>query len=163
MSDFLPIPGHEPYTVNALGQVRSERNASKLLLSHDAKGRVTLRGNGKTAKFFVGELLDLAGFYHNGSDKEAVARAEETARDALQRLALAEAQTEKMKARLDKKDRANFLLLGIRADLTRRIERMEQSQPKPASKPGPKPKRGRPERRGVEPDSDADPLFAEEW
>jgi hypothetical protein len=162
MSDFLPIPGHEPYTVNALGQVRSERNASKLLLSHDVKGRVTLRENGKTAKFFVGELLNLAGYYHNGSDKEAVARAEETARDALERLALAEAQVKKVQAQLDKKDRANFLLLGIRADLTRRIEQRERVKPKPAPKPAAKPKRS-PERRDVEPDSDADPLFAEEW
>jgi hypothetical protein len=142
MSDFLSIPGHEPYTVNALGQVRVERKSSKLLLSHDAKGRVTLRENGRTAKFFVGELLDLAGYYHNGSDKAAVARAEETARDALERLALAESEARDVRESLDKARKANALLLGIRSSLAKQVAEMEEaaSGKAPRATSGRKPK-----------------------
>jgi hypothetical protein len=146
MSDFVPIPGHPGYAISARGEVRSERGRRPVSLSHDSEGRVALQTGGKRRKFFVGELFALADFF-------PTARAEETASDALARLALSESSLNAALENLERTRKANALLLGIRADLTRRIEQLERAQPK----------RGRPKRRDVEPDSDAYPLFEEEW
>lgn len=56
---FLPIPGWPGYSVNRLGQVRSEYG----VLSGDCKGRVRLRDKASKRQrmFYVGELMGLAG------------------------------------------------------------------------------------------------------
>jgi hypothetical protein len=149
VNDFVPVSGHPGYTINALGQVCSER-AGQMILSHDAKGRVSLRnGDGKTVKYYVGELLAAAGFFASGTDKEAVAKAEETAKDALARLALAESRAQEVEDSLRKSRKGNGHLLALMPRLRERISELE-AQVKAQSAP----KRGRAEQHAEPPMED---------
>ena len=150
MSDFRPIPGHAGYAISPRGEVRSERGGYVIRLTHDERGRVCLRRDGKIGKFYVGELLAEAGFFY---DREALARAEEVAADALRRLKLAETDNDNLRGSLDKARKANGLLLGIRDTLNRRIAELEAgARPAPAKRGG-KPSAPKPE--GVLGDLDA--------
>lgn len=59
MDELHAIPGHPLYSICRLSRVRSERSGS--FLSHDSLGRVSLKSGQKRPRFFVGELLRLAG------------------------------------------------------------------------------------------------------
>lgn len=54
LTGFSPLSEFPGYSVNALGQVRSEK--SGILLAHDSRGRVGLQVDGKRRMFFLGEL-----------------------------------------------------------------------------------------------------------
>ncbi|MDR1777064.1 MAG: hypothetical protein LBR31_04460 [Desulfovibrio sp.] len=88
MSDFVPIPDYPGYSINPLGQVRGQHGG----LMVNPRGQVSLRrGSGRRA-VFIGALLANAGMLRSDDDAAALAKAEQRARDALSRLALAEGE-----------------------------------------------------------------------
>jgi BMFP domain-containing protein YqiC len=125
MSEYIPIPGYDDYSVSALGIVRSERSGR--ILTFDAQGKVQLRTAGKHVKAHVGPLMALAGLVRSGEDRADSESVREEAQDALARLSLVERECDGLRSSLDKARKANDLLLGIRSSQARRIDELEKA------------------------------------
>ena len=122
MDDYRALPDHPLYAIDHRGDVRNLDLGISLRV--DDIGRVRLRNaSGEWQKRHLGDLLAEAGFFAS-ENTEALARAEERARDAEVRLSMEQRTCEDLRGNLEKARRAADAALAKAEKRIRDVEEL---------------------------------------